>query len=124
MDALNSILKGAGLGSLISGGSGASGFIARMMAENRVKNKGSYGPNTDLPKGSKMSSPAKFDLERIANTKQKKGAKGSKDYGASPFLLKHFGVDDDDAPHYKPSKYRTSVPKAPFKLDRSKKEEA
>ena len=124
MYALNSMLHAAGLGSIVSGGSGASGFIARMMAENRVKNKGAYGPKTDLPKGSMMSSPAKFELERIANKKQKKGAKGSKDYGASPFLLAHFGVDDDDTPHYKPRKYRTPVPHAPFKLDRSKKEEA
>jgi hypothetical protein len=106
------------------GGSAASGFIARMMAENRVKNKGAYGPKTDLPKGSKMSSPAKFNLKAIANSKQKKGATGTKEYGASPFLLKHFGVDESDNPmyshypRYKPKTYRTPVPDAPFKLKR------
>jgi len=126
MDALNSMLQGAGLFKIASdiyGGSGASGFIARMMAENRVKNKGAYGPKTDLPKGSMMSAPAKFDLKRIANATQKKGSTNTKDYGASPFLLKHFGVDDDDAPRYKPSRYRTPVPDAPFKLYRNKKDE-
>jgi hypothetical protein len=74
-----------------------------------------------------MSSPAKFNLKAIANSKQKKGAKGSKEYGASPFLLKHFGVDESDNPlyshypRYKPKKYRTAVPDAPFALDRRKK---
>jgi len=116
-----------GEGRLRHGGSAASGFIARMMAENRVKNKGAYGPKTDLPRGSMMASPAKFSLKAIANAKQKKGATGTKEYGASPFLLKHFGVDESDNPmftnypRYKPKSYRTPVPSAPFQLERRKK---
>ena len=112
------------------GGSASSGFIARMMAENRVKHKGKYGPTTDLPKGSKMDSPAKFDIKKIANSKQlKHGENAKKDYGASPFLLKNFGKEESKNPLYKksgyklykPPTYRTEVPETPFKLQRKSK---
>ena len=90
-----------------------------MMAENRVKHKGAYGPTGVLPKGTHMDSPRNFDLNRLANKKQKpfRGKNTSK-YGASPFILEHFG------PGKKPTKaksQRTKVPDAPFKLQRKPK---
>ena len=102
-----------------SGGSAASGFIARMMAENRVKHKGAYGPNGVLPKGTHMDGPRNFDLNRLANRKQKpfRGKNTSK-YGASPFILEHFSKGKTPT---KAKGQRTKVPDAPFKLVRKPK---
>lgn len=69
-----------------------SGFIRRLMAENRIKHKGQYGKPTDLPKGSTMNKPAKFDYKKIANESQK--GTNTSSYGASPFIQKHFGTTE------------------------------
>ena len=76
----------------ISGGMGqASGFIRRLMAENALKHKGQYKkPTFPLAKGSTMNQPAEFDYRRIANNTQR-GINAS-EYGASPFIQKHFGL--------------------------------
>jgi hypothetical protein len=104
------------------GGRGqASGFIMRMMAENRLKHKGKYGHSTDLPTGSKMDGPRKFDLKRLANAKQTPGGKNKKSYGASPFILEHY---KDGAEPTKANRTRTPLVDAPFKLVRTKKPSA
>ena len=95
------------------GGSPASGFIARMMAENRVKHKGKYGPSGKRPADSEMSQPRDFDIRKIANRQQNRFGKnreatyrnaqrtGNISYGASPFILDHF------APNHKPKPVKT-----------------
>jgi hypothetical protein len=83
----------AELAAELKGGRGrASGFIMRMMAENKLKHKGQYkNPTAPLAPESKMNKPVAFDLERLANAKQKPGGKNKKAYGASPFIMRHFG---------------------------------
>lgn len=73
------------------GGMGqASGFIRRLMAENALKHKGQYKkPTYPLAKGSTMNKPAEFDYRRIANGSQR--GINHTDYGASPFIQRHFG---------------------------------
>ena len=128
---LYDMLEGAGLGHLsggcMCGGSKGSWFVARMMAENRLKNKGKYGKSVELPKNTTMEKPIKFDLKTIANSKQRKGATGPEEYGASPFLLKVFGKHKEKSrgkkklvrnEFYTPPNYRTPVPDAPFPTQR------
>lgn len=110
---LYDMLEGAGLGHLsggcMCGGSAASAFIGRMMAENRVKHKGKYGPSAKAPKDSEMSSKKDFNWRKLANASQKghkgysnqKGEKQRNPYGASPFILDHFG------PGKRPTKIQT-----------------
>jgi hypothetical protein len=72
------------------GGSKASAFIARMMGEVKLKHAGKYAkPTSPLAPSSKMRAPRAFDLKRLANAEQ--NGVNSKQYGASPFLLRHFG---------------------------------
>lgn len=67
-----------------------SGFIRRLMAENRVKHQGQYKkPTWPLHKDSTMNEPAEFDYTRIANEDQR--GENPNEYGASPFIQKHFG---------------------------------
>lgn len=75
----------------MTGGMGqASGFIRRLMAENYLKHKGQYKkPTYPLAKESTMNQPAKFDYSRIANTDQ--NGSNQSNYGASPFIQRHFG---------------------------------
>ena len=109
-DALYQLLDewkgGSSLGGLCGGGgSPAAGFIARMMAENRLKNKGKYGKSTDLPKGSKMDSPSKFNVNKMNKP--------------SKFVKTHFKESNDKL--YTPPNYRSEVPDEPFKLVRTPK---
>jgi hypothetical protein len=78
----------------LKGGRGkASGFIMRMMAENKLKHKGQYqNPTAPLAPESKMNAPVAFDLTQLANPRQAPGGKNRKAYGASPFIMKHFGT--------------------------------
>ena len=72
------------------GGSGASGFIARMMAEAKLKHKGQYrNPTSPLDPKSTMKAPVAFDYSKMANEDQ--DGENESPYGASPFIIKHFG---------------------------------
>lgn len=78
--------------------SAQSGFIRRLMAENSLKHDGQYKyPVWKLHKDSTMDEPFKFNYEDIANPAQRgtnthKG-KNPDNYGASPFIQKHFGTN-------------------------------
>jgi hypothetical protein len=73
----------------LAGASKASGFIQRMMAENALKHKGQYrNPSKPLASGSTMNKPVAFKYSRLANAGQ--GGTNEDDYGASPFIQKHF----------------------------------
>ena len=73
----------------LSGVSKASGFIRRLMWENKNKHKGDYkNPTWGLAADSKMSSPEKFDWKKLASKDQ--GGEGPGAYGASPFISHHF----------------------------------
>jgi len=65
----------------VVGGSAASGFIMRMMAENKLKHKGDYKRPID-----------KFNYKKLASGPQG-GEQGADSYGASPFIEKHFSKD-------------------------------
>jgi hypothetical protein len=74
----------------LSGGRGqASGFIMRMMAENKKKHNGQYKNPSDNDYGSTMNKFRAFDYDRLANADQ--NGNNQSDYGASPFIVKHFG---------------------------------
>lgn len=87
------LISGAGLEPLLVGGRGqASGFIMRMMAENKKKHSGSYkNPTAPLHPDSTMNGAVPFDYGKLAN----KGQKGTNksDYGASPFIERTFGTN-------------------------------
>jgi len=77
----------------LSGGRGqASGFIMRMMAENKKKHQGQYRNPSDNDYGSTMNKFRAFDYDRLANADQ--NGNNQSDYGASPFIIKHFGSPD------------------------------
>jgi hypothetical protein len=74
----------------LSGGRGqASGFIMRMMAENKKKHQGQYKNPSNNDYGSTMKTFAPFDYKRLANANQ--NGEGEGEIGASPFIQKHFG---------------------------------
>ena len=74
----------------LKGGRGqASGFIMRMMAENKKKHQGQYKNPSDNDYGSTMNKFAAFDYNKLANAEQ--SGTNQTDYGASPFIIKHFG---------------------------------
>lgn len=85
------LISGAGLEPILVGGRGqASGFIMRMMAENKKKHKGQYrNPSAPNDYGSKMKKWVAFDIDKLANKDQ--NGRNKSDYGASPFIIKHFG---------------------------------
>lgn len=84
------LVSDAGLEPMLVGGRGqASGFIMRMMAENKKKHSGQYKNPSSNTYGSTMKKFVPFDYNRLANSDQK-GTNDS-DYGASPFIIKHFG---------------------------------
>jgi len=67
-----------------------SGFIRRLMAENVLKHQGQYkNPTWELHPDSTMSAKAKFEYKKLANPDQR--GSNEVDYGASPFIQKHFG---------------------------------
>ncbi len=73
----------------LAGVSKASGFVQRMMAENKLKHKGQYKKPTAPPAdNSSMSKWVAFDYKKLANNKQ--GGEGEAKYGASPFIQKYF----------------------------------
>jgi hypothetical protein len=77
----------------LSGGRGqASGFIMRMMAENKKKHQGQYKNPSNNDYGSTMKTFAPFDYKRLANAEQ--NGEGEGEIGASPFIQKHFGSPD------------------------------
>ena len=87
-------VAGAGLEPILSpsfsGGRGqASGFIMRMMAENKKKHQGQYRNPSNNDYGSTMNQFRAFDYKRLANEDQ--NGNNQSEYGASPFIQKHFG---------------------------------
>ena len=69
----------------------SSGFIRRLMAENIVKHQGQYkNPTYPLHPDSIMNKPAQFDYKKLANSDQ--SGSNANEYGASPFIQKHFGT--------------------------------
>lgn len=81
---------GAGLEPILQGGRGqASGFIMRMMAENKKKHQGQYKNPSDNNYGSTMKQFRPFNYKALANRDQ--NGRNTSDYGASPFIIKHFG---------------------------------
>jgi len=87
-------ISGAGLEPILSpnytGGRGqASGFIMRMMAENKKKHQGQYKNPSDNDYGSTMNKFRAFDYKRLANAEQ--NGNNQSDIGASPFIQRHFG---------------------------------
>jgi hypothetical protein len=96
MSYLELIAKVGGGEDVVGGRAGvskASGFIMRMMAENKVKHNGQYRKPTTLPPGSKMSAPAIFDYKKLASPEQGGLNRAGNPYGASPFITKHFEGD-------------------------------
>jgi hypothetical protein len=87
------LLNGAGLSDLTGGRGAPHFFIARMMAENKKKHKGQYRYSTTLPYGSKMNAPVVFEYKKLANQEQTPIGENPREYGASPFITKHFGTD-------------------------------
>ena len=79
-----------------SGGfSKQSGFIRRMMAENTVAHKGQYKNepyNKFFHPKSTMDKKVPFSLTKLTNKSQSPAGKNPSAYGASPFILKHFGT--------------------------------
>ena len=84
----------------LKGVSKQSGFVQRMMAEAKKKHGGEpYGPNPKLPSyknptaplhpGSTMKKGVPFKFSKLASEEQ--GGENEKDYGASPFIIEHFG---------------------------------
>lgn len=96
----------------MTGGFGkSSGFIRRMMAENALKHKGSYGnPTSPLHPHSTMKSAVAFDVKKLANRGQK--GTSSSDYGASPFILSHFGLARGVEPYER--RYAATPPTEPY----------
>jgi len=85
-------LKKKKLSGGLAGVSKASGFIQRMMAENKLKHSGEYKKPTDpAHKDSTMSQWMAFDYKKLANKDQ--GGEGEAEYGASPFIQKYFKGD-------------------------------
>ena len=84
------LICGAGLEPILQGGRGrASGFIMRMMAENKLKHTGQYKkPTTPLSDKSKMNAPVPFEYNKLANGAQ--SGTNKRAYGASPFIQKYF----------------------------------
>ena len=87
-------ISGAGLEPILqadyTGGRGqASGFIMRMMAENKKKHQGQYKNPSDNDYGSTMNKFRAFDYKRLANAEQNGDGEG--EIGASPFIQRHFG---------------------------------
>ena len=98
-------MLGEGLGCELLGGkmSPAAGFVARMMAENKLKHSGKYKkPTAPAHKDSKMKQWIPFDYKKLANGSQdgvnkagmnRWGQSKTAAYGASPFIIKHFKGD-------------------------------
>jgi len=73
----------------LAGVSKASGFIQRMMAENKKKHSGQYKkPTSPASPDSTMKAWRAFDYKRLANSKQ--SGTNTHNYGASPFIQKYF----------------------------------
>lgn len=67
-----------------------SGFIRRLMAENALKHEGQYkNPTFPLHPRSTMFHQAEFKYKDLANVEQ--DGNRESEYGASPFIIKHFG---------------------------------
>lgn len=99
--ALNTLLRVIEKHMEVSGGRGqASGFVMRMMAEAKLKHQGKpYGkndrlksyknPTAPLHTTSTMKDPVPFDFKKLASKSQ--SGTNSSEYGASPFIVRHFG---------------------------------
>jgi len=89
---MKSSLKKKKLSGGLAGVTKASGFIQRMMAENKLKHSGEYKKPTDpAHKDSTMSQWMAFDYNKLANKDQ--GGERETEYGASPFIQKYFKGD-------------------------------
>ena len=74
-----------------AGVSPQSGFIQRLMAENKLKHDGQYkNPTYPLHPDSKMSQKWEFKWKKLANPEQGGENTTGNPYGASPFILKHY----------------------------------
>jgi len=60
-----------------------------MMAENKKKHQGQYKNPSGNDYNSTMKKFVPFDYKKLANADQK--GSNTKDYGASPFIIRHFG---------------------------------
>lgn len=85
-------IKKEGVDGGLTGVSKASGFIRRMMWENKGVNKGNYGNKTKPPAGAMTGVDAgEIKYSKIANKEQKGKNTGSyHTYGASPFIQKYY----------------------------------
>lgn len=110
-------VAGAGLEPILSGGRGqASGFIMRMMAENKRKHEGQYRNPSNNNYGSTMKKFSAFDYNRLANSGQ--NGRNRNDYGASPFIVKHFGSPEHH--HWEPRASRSAPESAAQKAARKR----
>ena len=83
---LNKLLRGG-----LAGVSKASGFIQRLMAENKKKHEGRYmNPTWELHPESTMKRAEEFDWKKLASDGQGGLNRTGNPYGASPFITKHF----------------------------------
>lgn len=71
----------------------ASGYIMRMMAENKARHQGQYRKPTTLRPDSTMNSPGIFEWKKLASPDQGGENTRGNPYGASPFITKHFKGD-------------------------------
>ena len=71
----------------------ASGFVMRMMAENKARPQGQYRKPTSLRADSKMNTPGIFEWKKLASPGQGGENQRGNPYGASPFITKHFKGD-------------------------------
>jgi hypothetical protein len=78
----------------LKGVSKASGFIRRLMWENKDKHKGTYKkPTWGLAANSKMNKPAEFKIKKLLTPAQGGENEEGNSYGASPFIRHHFMGD-------------------------------
>jgi len=78
----------------LTGVSKKSGFIRRLMWENKHKHGNDYkNPTWGLHNDSNMSKKAKFEWKKLASKDQGGLNSSGNPYGASPFITKHFKGD-------------------------------
>lgn len=89
--ATGALKAGGNLMGGLKGVSKASGFIRRLMWENKDKHKGTYKkPTWGLAANSKMNKPAEFKIKKLMTPAQGGENEEGNSYGASPFIRHHF----------------------------------
>jgi len=96
-------IKSNGVKGGLAGVSKASGFIQRMMANNKLANSGQYKNSKKMnkkPNGKSLMSgrdKGVFNYKKLANEPQHGNNRNpNHDYGASPFIQKYFYPEDAD----------------------------